>query len=122
MIPARKTRLITVIESLAAREDAVRINTIKSDGILMKLHEYNTKAFNLPEGIPNIDLKYVGETMIAQELRRLYLFVDGAPVMKDSKREQLFLDMVQGLDEEEGALLWAVKDGTMLSLYPQLQL
>ncbi len=53
----------------------------------------------------------IDDMALFRESRRLYLFVEGGhPNLKQSKREGLFIQMMQYLNKEEGALLEAMKD------------
>jgi hypothetical protein len=70
----------------------------------------------LPEGRPDykkndlVDLEHIFYT----ECRRLYLFIEGGnPNLKQLKREQLFIEMLENIDVNDAELLLYVKDKTM---------
>ena len=69
--------------------------------------------------LPNGDVPYtVNEaplgtehTLLSNEAKRLYLFVDGGDtVISQTKRETLFVQLLEGLSAEEAAFLITVKD------------
>lgn len=69
--------------------------------------------FLLPEG----DTPYKsydqsdGVGMLPSELRRLYLFIDGGnPNLKQTRREQLWIDLLQVVDPDDAKLLNLIKD------------
>lgn len=71
----------------------------------------------LPEGTP--PYKALGENAdvelgLAQELRRLYLFMDGPTDAQKNltpvRREQLFIGMLEGIDPRDAKVLIGMKD------------
>ena len=118
------SKLVKLIKSMADMQEGEKIAALTNNPILQKLIEYNSTGFDLPEGMPEgIPIKYEDMTNIYAEARRLYIFTkNGVEGMKASKKEQMFLDMVQGLCEDEGKILIAVKDKKLFELYPQLEL
>jgi hypothetical protein len=80
--------------------------------------------FNLPEG----DAPYKKEadipvgksaTNLYREARRLYIFLHGyAPNLKPYRKEQLFIELLEGIHWTEADLLIAVKDKRLQDLYP----
>lgn len=93
------------------------------------LHQYNSSALRailianydesvismLPEGEvpfnPNDAPKGTEHTVLEKEYRKLYLFFKGgSSSLKQSQRENLFIQMLEGLHEEEANLLILVKD------------
>lgn len=100
------------------------------------LREYNTNALRsilianydetvislLPEGdvpyTPNDAPKGTEHTVLEKEYRRLYLFFKGGSnSLKQSQRENLFVQMLEGLHEEEAHLLVLVKDKALQKKY-----
>jgi hypothetical protein len=100
------------------------------------LQEYNTNALRsilianydesiismLPEGpVPyeaNDAPKGTDHTVLEKEYRRLYLFFKGgSSSLKQSQRENLFVQMLEGLHEEEANLLVLVKDKALQQKY-----
>ncbi len=57
-------------------------------------------------------------TLLEQEYRKLYLFFKGgSSSLKQSQRENLFIQMLEGLSEEEAELLILVKDKALNKKY-----
>ena len=100
------------------------------------LRQYNTDALRsilianyddsvislLPEGdVPynkNDAPKGTEHTMLEKEYRRLYLFFQGGnSSLKPSQRENLFIQLLEGLHQEEAELLVLVKDKALQSKY-----
>ena len=93
------------------------------------LHEHNTTALRailianydesvismLPEGEvpfePNDAPKGTEHTVLEHEYRKLYLFFKGGnSSLQKTQRENLFIQLLEGLHEEEAQLLILVKD------------
>ena len=69
--------------------------------------------WQLPEGAPPykpnsiVDQQHV----LFTECRRMYLFIEGGhPDLKQNRREQLFVELLEMLDPEDAKLLLAVKE------------
>ena len=76
----------------------------------------------LPEGeVPydeNDAPKGTEHTVLEKEYRKLYLFFKGgSSSLKQSQRENLFIQMLEGLCEEEANLLVLVKDKALQKKY-----
>ena len=56
-------------------------------------------------------------TVLEQEYRKLYLFFKGGSTIKQSQRENLFIQMLEGLSIEEAELLILVKDKALNKKY-----
>jgi len=86
--------------------------------------------WNIPEGSPET-LKIeddipdgMADTTITQEWRRVRQFVDPKSNIHNLpawKREAQWVNLLEGVHYKEAAILTAVKDGTLLDLYPQLE-
>ena len=93
------------------------------------LQQYNTNALRsvlianfdesivslLPPGevpyTPNDAPEGTEHTVLEKEYRKLYLFFKGgSSTLKQSKREELFIQMLEGLSEGEAEVLVLVKD------------
>jgi hypothetical protein len=100
------------------------------------LNDYNTPALRsilianfdesvismLPEGeVPfnvNDVPKGTDHTVLEKEYRKLYLFFKGgSSSLKQSQRENLFIQLLEGLHEEEANLLVLVKDKALGKKY-----
>jgi hypothetical protein len=99
------------------------------------LQQYNTNALRailianydesiislLPEGdVPfnsNDAPKGTEHTILEQEYRKLYLFFKGGSSINQTTRENLFIQLLEGLHEEEAQLLVMVKDKGLQKKY-----
>lgn len=90
----------------------------------------DTAEWNLPEGRPEKakiqdDIpEGMGETTLTLEWRRVKGFIEEGSNMNKLptwKREAVWLQILEGVHHKEADILTAVKDGTLLSLYPQLE-
>lgn len=69
--------------------------------------------FLLPEGIPPYKPCQIPnqEGRLYQEVRKLYLFVDGGnPDLKQVKRESMFIQLLESVDPKEAKVLLCMKD------------
>lgn len=68
----------------------------------------------LPEGNvpfnPNDAPIGTEHTVLEKEYRQLYVFFKGGSSLKQSQRENLFIQMLEGLHEEEAQILILIKD------------
>ena len=76
----------------------------------------------LPEGevpfTPNDAPKGTDHSVLEKEYRRLYLFFKGGnSSLKQTQRENLFIQLLEGLCEEEANLLVLVKDKALQKKY-----
>ena len=74
----------------------------------------------LPEGEPPYKPAAVGveaEGRLVSELRRLYLFIDGTTDtqknLKQVRREQLFIELLESVDPGDAKVLLGMKDGKL---------
>lgn len=100
------------------------------------LQQYNTNALRsilianydesiismIPEGevpyIPNDAPKGTDHSVLEKEYRRLYLFFQGGNNgLKQVSRENLFIQLLEGLCEEEAQLLVLIKDKALQKKY-----
>jgi len=100
------------------------------------LRQYNTPALRsllianyddsvismLPQGevpyVPNDAPAGTEHTKLEHEFRKLYLFFKGGSnSLQQSKRESLFIQMLEGLHEDEARVLCLVKDKTLGKKY-----
>ena len=86
--------------------------------------------WRLPEGMPETtkiqdDIpEGMGETTLTLEWRRVKQFIDPNSNMNnlpDWKREQQWVNILEGIHVVESKILTAVKDGALLKLYPKLE-
>lgn len=87
---------------------------------------YEQGPVNLPEGrtpTKNEELPVdMGDTNITQEFRRILTLLPGgsASNVPQWRREELWMQICQGVHQNEVVLLDAVKDQKLLELYPSL--
>lgn len=69
----------------------------------------------LPEGNPPYKpCEFDAEGRFLSEIRRLYLFLEGGNNnLEQTKREQLFIDILESVDPDDAKLLLAMKDKKM---------
>src|ERR1700756_4257704 len=119
--------ILQAVSDAKTHEKKVSILQNCASEVLEQVLQYNFHpdiSFNLPEG----ECPYKRETDIPvgkshtnlyKEGRRLYLFLKGqAPNLKPYKREQLFIEMLEGIHFTEADLIVAVKDKRLQDLYP----
>ena len=96
------------------RVHTLQINCNEPCKIVLQYMFHPNVNFSLPPGKPPFSYSQFNEkNMLHSEARRLYMFIEGAnPNMKQVKREQLFIDILQAVDPEDADLLVAMKDKT----------
>lgn len=79
------------------------------------------KKFLLPEGMPpykqNTDPMGLSPTNFMNELRRLYIFSPERE-LNQTRREALFIQLLETIHPDDAILLIAIKDQTLDQLYP----
>lgn len=77
-------------------------------------HVFNPNIkFLLPEGKPPYTPSQTGEGqgMLYSQARKLYLFVEGGhATLKQLRREQLFIELLESVDPKDAELLLYIKD------------
>lgn len=75
----------------------------------------------LPEGevpfTPNEAPKGTEHTMLEKEYRKLYLFFKGGASITKTRRETLFIQLLEGLHQEEADILVLIKDKKLQDKY-----
>lgn len=115
---------------LLLNEVLQKVSNAKTKSEKVKLlQQYNTNALRailianfdesivslLPPGevpyVPNDAPEGTEHTVLEKEYRKLYLFFKGgSSTLKQSKREELFIQMLEGLSEGEAEVLVLIKD------------
>ena len=115
---------------LLLNEVLQKVSNAKTKSEKVKLlQQYNTNALRailianfdesivslLPPGevpyVPNDAPEGTEHTVLEKEYRKLYLFFKGgSSTLKQSKREELFIQMLEGLSEGEAEVLILIKD------------
>jgi hypothetical protein len=119
--------ILDLVSKAQRHEDKVRLLREHQSLPLEQVLQYNFHPdieMNLPEGEAPYK-KDTGiplgksETNLYREGRRLYVFLKGqAPNLKPFKREQLFIELLEGIHWSEADILVAVKDKRLTDLYP----
>ena len=76
---------------------------------------------DIPEGevpfTPNDAPIGTEHTVLEREYTKLWRFIKGANSLKASKREELFIQLLEGLHESEAEIICLVKDKSLQSKY-----
>ena len=112
-----------------AKDKPKKIEVLKSNDSV-PLRQILKGAFDpkieweLPNGTPpykeNDAPAGTEHTTLYQEAKRLHYFVKGANVLTKSKREMMFIQMLEGLHADEAKLLIAVKEKELNKVYKGL--
>ena len=111
--------------------DLDRINLLRNEAhtnsVVGHLLNYNFNPnikFLLPEGTPPFknEEKPAGmeDTTLEREFKRFYIWLDPNQQMTRMRREQLFIEMLGGLNIEEAKLVCIVKDKKLQEKYPSI--
>ena len=80
---------------------------------LLELTYDNRLTWALPEGNPPykpLDKSFDNQGMFYQEMRRMYVFLEGKSNVSKARREQLFIEILEQLDPDDAAVLIEAKD------------
>ena len=125
-----KRSLSEILKKAASQKkvaDRVGILTHNDSDTMRKVLKYTFSekiTFDqLPEGAP----PYTSNSLVDQEnvlfaeTRRLYLFTDGGnPDLKQMRKEQLFIEILENVDSEDAKLLIGMKDKKLPEEYKGL--
>ena len=111
--------------------DFDRLNLLRNEanqnmvvGHLLNYNYNHTIKFLLPEGRPPFEneRKPAGleDTTLEREFRRFYIWLDPNQNLQPAKREQLFIQMLMGLQIQEANLICLVKDKKLQEKYPSI--
>lgn len=98
------------------KEQISVLQTIPKNHPLMTILRYSCDPrlkFLLPEGTTPYTPSNIGDdnSVLPGELRRLYLFVEGGhPTLKQTRREALWVEMLQFVHPDDAKLLDLIKD------------
>ena len=124
-----------VVEAKKPEEQVARLKEwASSNQALVPIIRHGVGAekaeWGIPEGMPETakiqdDIpEGMGETTLTLEWRRVKNFFDPNSSLKKLplwKQEMNWLQILEGIHHKEAAILTAVKDGTLLQLYPTLE-
>lgn len=97
------------------REFLIQHDSVALQTIIRCVFDPNIK-FLLPKGkAPYKPTEFENqETRLYSEIRKMYLFIEGGnPHLRQLKREQIFIEMLESIDRQDAELLEAVKDKKM---------
>lgn len=101
------------IEKKADKIEWIRRNDSPALRALLK-YAFDPKVkFLLPEGAPPYKPNELPDlqSVLYSELRKLYLFIEGGnDNLNPTRREYLFIQLLENLDKEDAELIAAVKD------------
>jgi hypothetical protein len=112
---ASVSKLLEQINELKKKED--RVEALRSNGhhsvkmILKGMFDPNIK-FLLPEGEPPYKPSILDEPKaLLNEISRFYLFVEGGhQTLRQTRREQIFINILESVNADDAKLLIAMKD------------
>jgi hypothetical protein len=115
--------ILTEVSEAKTRKDKIAVLHANSSAGLKQILGYtfdpNVKWL-IPEGTPPykpLPPHSDQEQRLQQELRRLYLFVEGPTDtqknLKQIRREALFIELLESIDSRDAELLIAMKDGKL---------
>jgi len=120
--------ILDLVEKTKNKADKVKVlkqnETPGIRGILRLNFDSNVK-FDLPEGEPPYKKdkdKPIGyhETNLITEVKRFYIWVDPKQNISRLRKEQLFVEMCEGLHYTEAEVLCLAKDRKLISKYKSL--
>jgi hypothetical protein len=80
--------------------------------------------FQLPEGAPpykeSVQPEGMSQTNFYTTLRQWYVFTKGSKDVTRTRREYLFIQLLEGLSPTEAKLILAIKDQQLQRVYPNL--
>ena len=127
-----RTSIHQVLEEMdKAKTKEAKINVLKAydhvvlRGILQINYDPRVK-FNLPEGEPpfkkdtSVPLGY-SETNLFTEFRRFYIWLDSTVNLTRMRKEQLFIQMLEGLHWTESEVVCLAKDRKLSTKYKSLK-
>ena len=123
-----QSEVLELFEKAETRQD--KINILRKHEVpvlraLMRLNFDPNGKMDLPEGIPPYKKdtdKPIGynETNLITEYRRFYIWLDRKTKLTRLRKEQLFIELLEGLHHSEAEVLCLAKDGLLHTKYPSL--
>ena len=122
------SEILTKVAKLKTKKDKVEyLQKYNTDALRMVVKSsFDPKIeWALPEGdvpyVPNESPEGTEHTILAGEARRLYNFIKGGnPQLTQNKREMMFVQLLEGLHEDEAKLVVAAKDKKLHQVYKGL--
>jgi len=91
---------------------------------ILKMNFHPDIKFKLPEGEPPFKRDGVpmglADSNLYKEMRRMYVWINPPENLHKIKRETLFIQLLESINEKEAVLLCAVKDKDLTRIYPNV--
>lgn len=120
--------ILDQVEKAKTKEEKIKILRGNDSVVLRGMLQlnYNDQKWNIPEGEPPFKKDKgtpvgLSETNLFVEARRLYVFLDEKSNVHKMKREQLFIDMLEGIHFTEAEMLCLVKDKQLQKKYKSIK-
>lgn len=125
-----QSEVLDLLEKAKTREEKVAVLRKHQTPVLQALMRLNfdkTVKMDLPEGEPPYKKdkdKPAGyqETNLVVEYRRFYIWLDPKQNLSKVKKEQLFIELLEGLHHSEAEVLVLAKDRKLQKKYKSLKL
>lgn len=123
-----QSEVLDLFEKAKTREEKLQVLKKYEVPVLRALMRLNfdlNSKMSLPDGEPPFKKdkdKPIGyhETNLTQEYRRFYIWLDPAVNLTRLRKEQLFVEMLEGLHHSEAEVLCLAKDKILQTRYPTL--
>lgn len=123
MLVSELFKLVEKAESKQEKINLLRSNDVQEVRAILTLNYNPDFKLNLPEGTPPFrkEENPIGyqATTIKHELRRFYIWMQPNELSR-TKRETLFIEMLEGLHFTEAEIICAAKDRQLTTLYPSI--
>jgi len=108
-------------ETVEERKQILLKNTSPVLIDLLKMNFHPEVRMQLPEGMPPFKRSGIpmgmADTNLYKEMRRMYTWINPPPNLHKIKRETLFIQLLESINEKEAELLCAVKDKELTRMY-----
>lgn len=115
------------VEKAATVQDRKNILLKHNSPVLVEILKMNFHPdikFKLPEGEPPFKRDGVpmglADSNLYKEMRRMYVWINPPENLHKIKRETLFIQLLESINEKEAVLLCAVKDKDLTRIYPNV--
>lgn len=119
--------IFELVEKAATVQDRKNILLKHNSPVLVEMLKMNFHPeikFKLPEGEPPFKREGVpmgmADSNLYKEMRRMYIWINPPENLHRIKRETLFIQLLESINEKEALLLCAVKDKDITRLYPNV--
>lgn len=128
MVPLQ-SEVLDMFEKAKTREEKITILKKYEVPVLRALMRLNfdpSSSMNLPEGEPPFKKEAdkpagYNESNLVQEYRRFYIWLDPNTNLPRTKKEQLFIELLEGLHVSEAEVLCLAKDKKLQTRYKSLK-